>query len=89
MLGAGMTMAVTVALLSYGGYLLDRELGTLPLFLVVGVLLGAVGGFVHLLMVVAPEALPFGGKKNPPHEPREPRDSDPESTSRHDPSDVP
>ena len=39
-LGAGLTWGVSVAVLTYVGYLLDSWLGTLPLFL----LLGAVAG---------------------------------------------
>lgn len=63
--GAGLTMAVTVALFSYGGYLLDGLLGTEPLFLVIGALLGILGGTIHLLAALAPESLPFGRRKPP------------------------
>ena len=61
-LGAGLTWVVSVALFAYGGYWLDGWLATLPLFLVVGSVLGAVGGFIHFLSHVAPEMLPFGKK---------------------------
>ena len=62
-LGAGMTLTVTVLIFSYGGDQLDRWLSTRPLFLVLGVLLGSVGGFIHLLRVAAPQTLPFGKSK--------------------------
>ena len=60
MVGAGMTLAVTVGLFAFGGYLLDGWLETTPLFLLLGLLLGATGGFIHLFSVVAPGMLPFG-----------------------------
>lgn len=72
-LGAGMTMAVVAGVFAYGGYWLDGALGTLPLFVVLGVVLGFVGGFVHLLAAVAPEMLPWRarsrGAKPPPDSP--------------------
>ena len=64
-----MTLAVVVGLFAYGGLWLDDRLGTRPWFLLVGVLLGVVGGFVHLLRVFAPEMLPFG---RPPKKPDPP-----------------
>ena len=64
-LGAGLTWAVSVALLSYGGHLLDDWLGTTALFLVLGALCGIAGGFLHFLARVAPEMLPFGRKGKP------------------------
>ena len=63
--GAGLTMVVTVGLLAYGGILLDRRLGTNPLFVVVGALLGVVGSTLHLIRVVAPEMLPFRRQPGP------------------------
>lgn len=66
--GAGLTFAVTIGLFAYGGYLLDNWLETSPAFLIVGVFLGGVGGFIHLVRVVAPELLPWG--KKPPPNPR-------------------
>lgn len=59
-LGAGLTFAVTVASFALGGLWVDGKLGTRPLFVLVGVLLGILGGTIHLLRVVAPETLPFG-----------------------------
>ena len=60
--GAGLTLTASVVLFGVGGYFLDRQFGTLPLFLVVGTVLGMVGGFIHLFQVVAPGLLPFGRK---------------------------
>lgn len=60
MLGAGLTLVVTVGLFAYGGHLLDGLAGTSPLFLLLGMLLGAAGGFIHLFSVVAPGMLPWG-----------------------------
>ena len=64
MVGAGLTLAATVGLFTFGGHLLDGALGTTPLFLIVGLLLGAIGGFIHLFSVAAPGALPFGRSKS-------------------------
>lgn len=62
-------MAVVVGLFTYGGYLLDQQTGLQPLFTLVGVLLGSVGGFIHVVSVVSPELLPFGSHKKPPDNP--------------------
>jgi F0F1-type ATP synthase assembly protein I len=64
--GAGLTFAVTIGLFAYGGYLLDGWLGASPAFLIVGVFLGGVGGFLHLVRMVAPELLPWGRRQPPP-----------------------
>jgi len=47
--GLGLQFGFTVALLSLGGYALDRWAGTSPLFLLVGVGLGFAGGLISLL----------------------------------------
>ena len=60
MLGAGMTLVGSVGLFAFGGHLLDGWLETSPLFLLLGLLLGATGGFIHLFSAVAPGMLPFG-----------------------------
>jgi F0F1-type ATP synthase assembly protein I len=73
-LGAGLTLVVSAAVFGIGGYALDSALLTTPLFLVIGVLVGFAGGFLHLLRVAAPELLPFGRKGNK------------RSTDRHEPS---
>jgi F0F1-type ATP synthase assembly protein I len=81
-LGAGLTLAVTAFLFSYGGYLLDGQLGTRPLFLILGVLLGAVGGFIHLLRVVAPEMLPFGKEPKRDRRPGDDQHDSPDDMER-------
>ncbi|MDA0375562.1 MAG: AtpZ/AtpI family protein, partial [Planctomycetota bacterium] len=37
----------------------DGALGSSPILMVVGVLMGLVGGFLHVLRVLAPDLLPF------------------------------
>ena len=81
---AGLTMAASVALFAYGGYLLDGWLDIKPLFFVIGTLLGILGGTVHLLLAVAPETLPFGRRKKKKlsdgdSKPRNPADPEPRS----------
>jgi F0F1-type ATP synthase assembly protein I len=44
----GMEMVVPIGL----GVALDVWLGTIPLFIVVGVLLGLVGGMVHMMAIL-------------------------------------
>ncbi len=65
-----MTFAVAVALFAWLGHLLDDRLGTDPLFLIVGAMLGVLGGFVHVVHELAPDLLPFRkrGKQPPPGE---------------------
>jgi F0F1-type ATP synthase assembly protein I len=52
--GLGMQLAATVGLLAWLGWRLDLWLGTKFVFLLVGVLLGFVGGFLSLLARVPP-----------------------------------
>ena len=69
-LSAGLTMVTCAALFGFGGYLLDDQIHTLPLFLVLGVLLGFGGGFLHLLRIAAPQLLPFDRRrKTSPRDP--------------------
>lgn len=59
---AGLTWVVSVGLFAYLGYLLDQWIGSLPCFVVLGSLMGAIGGGIHFFSRVAPEVLPFGRK---------------------------
>lgn len=65
-MAAGLTMVVTVGLLAYGGIWLDGRLGTQPLFVILGALLGVLGGTIHLIASVAPEMLPFRRRAKAP-----------------------
>jgi hypothetical protein len=58
-LGAALTFAVAVTAFTWGGYRADLALGTRPLFLIVGAALGGVGGFLHMVYKLAPDALPW------------------------------
>lgn len=69
--GLGLQFGVTVALLSLGGYALDRWAGTSPLFLLVGVGLGFAGGLISLLRHV-PAARGGRGRSGTEDHDREP-----------------
>jgi len=45
----GLTFAATILVWFFGGYWLDGKLGTLPLLTILGVVIGAVSGFVYLI----------------------------------------
>ena len=47
-LGYGLTWALSTVLFLLGGWFVDRWLGTLPLFLIVGAFVGAGAGFYSL-----------------------------------------
>lgn len=55
-LGYGLTWALSTGLFLVGGWLVDRWLGTMPLFLIVGAFVGAGAGFYSLYwhMVIEP-----------------------------------
>lgn len=59
-LSAGLTFAAAVALFTWCGLWLDDQVGTRPLFVLLGVFFGLIGGTIHLLRVLAPGQLPFG-----------------------------
>ena len=59
-LSAGLTFAAVVALFVLGGRWLDTRCATSPLFVLLGLALGLVGGTIHMLRVLAPATLPFG-----------------------------
>lgn len=61
--GLGITWVLTVVLLGWGGLALDGRLGTDPLLMLVGALLGIVGGFyrLYLRLVVEPENMESKG----------------------------
>ena len=48
----GLRFALAIAIGTYGGYWLDSKLNTLPLFLIIGLLLGAVSGFLTIYRAV-------------------------------------
>jgi F0F1-type ATP synthase assembly protein I len=59
-LSAGLTLAVAVGLFAYGGLWLDERFGSTPWCLLVAVLLGFLGGLLHVIRALAPELWPFG-----------------------------
>ena len=50
--GLGVTLAVTLCVFAWGGYALDQRLGTLPLFLLLGVAAGFLGGTISMVRKV-------------------------------------
>lgn len=73
--GLGLQFASTMAVLGALGWWLDRRLGTLPWLLVLGVVVGAIGGFVRIVKSVpgpkpsTPRPPPLAGEPQP----RDPR----------------
>ena len=51
-IGIGFTLVVVLALLSGLGFLVDRLLGTMPLFLLVGLFAGFAGGLYYVYVVL-------------------------------------
>ncbi len=60
----GIELVLPVMLLTYGGYWLDSRLGTLPLFLILGVLLGMAAGFYNLFRRVTPPSGRQSGRRD-------------------------
>lgn len=53
-----MTIALEMALPAAGGYWLDHRIGTSPIFVIVGVILGFVAGMLHLLQIARQQGPP-------------------------------
>jgi F0F1-type ATP synthase assembly protein I len=53
LLGLGWQIATTLLIFTGGGYALDRWLGTLPWFLLIGAALGMVGVFIQIFRIAA------------------------------------
>lgn len=51
----GIQFAIAIGLCLAGGYWLDKKLGTLPLFIILGTLLGASAGFLNIYRAVYTE----------------------------------
>ncbi len=59
--GLGWYVAVCIVLGIVGGVLLDKQIGTLPLFTIVGVVLGSVAAFWGMYKMVLPVL--YGAKR--------------------------
>ncbi len=57
--GLGIQFAAAIGLLTWLGWYADEKLGTSPLFLIVGLLLGFVGGTFSIIRAIPP----VGGRK--------------------------
>lgn len=51
-LDLGFRFALSIAITTYAGYWLDSKLNTLPLFLIIGLILGATSGFFTIYRAV-------------------------------------
>jgi ATP synthase protein I len=51
-IGVGFTFVFTLGLLAAVGFFLDRVLGTLPLFLLLGIGIGFAGGLYYVYLVL-------------------------------------
>jgi len=50
----GLQFAIAIGLCLLGGFYLDKELSTSPLFLIIGVFLGGTAGFLNIYRAVYP-----------------------------------
>ena len=51
----GIELVAAVLIGTGGGYALDRWLGTIPLFLLIGFILGSAAGFLNIFRIIASE----------------------------------
>lgn len=72
--GYGAGWLLTMLLFGWGGLELDRRIGTTPLLLILGILLGFAGGLCTLYVraVAEPADRPSGGAKAPRRQRGEP-----------------
>jgi F0F1-type ATP synthase assembly protein I len=52
--GVGIQFAATLVIMTLAGHWLDTRLGTVPLFLILGMLLGFLGATIALIRQVSP-----------------------------------
>lgn len=72
--GLGIQYAGTIVALGALGYWADSAFGTLPWFLIAGILLGSVGGFISLVKKVpGPRKRRAAGTPSDPSKPPHPR----------------
>lgn len=50
--GLGFQFVAAMGIMGFGGFWLDGKLGTYPLLMIVGIFVGAAGGFYSLLQAV-------------------------------------
>lgn len=53
--GVGIQLASAVGIMAWLGYYVDKKLGTMPWFLLIGVCLGTAGGFYNLYRLLKRE----------------------------------
>jgi len=60
--GHGLTLAMATGFFLFLGWILDQRLGSVPLFTIVGALVGAAAGFYHIIreLILTPQ----GREKN-------------------------
>lgn len=63
--GAGLQLALTLVVFMFLGLWLDKRLGSSPWFLIIGVVIGAVGGFYSLYRRLMTANRTGGGSRRP------------------------